>query len=67
MERAVMSLFFYCVFFLRVERDLGLLCYIFSALNAIWRHCIILYACGEPPHGTRSGVIVLYFPRVEGQ
>ena len=39
---------------------LVLLCYIFRKWNALWRYNIILSA-----HGTHSGVLVLYFLRVE--
>ena len=48
------------LYFPRVEFDLALLCYIFRVWNALWRYCVIFYA-----RGTRYGVIVLYFPRVE--
>ena len=60
--------------FPHVERALALFCCIFRSWNALWRYsvvfsrvwinlchyCVIFFACG-----TRSGVIVLYFPRVE--
>ena len=49
----------------RFERAHALLCYVFCAWNAIWNYFVIFYACGGPVHGKCSGVIVLYFLRVE--
>ena len=54
--------------FLVVFADLQ--CYIFRvwrarAWNALWRHCVIFYACGDPSRRTNSGSILLYFLRVE--
>ena len=43
-----------------MERDIVLLCCILRAWEALYYYCVIFSACG-----TRSGVIVLYFPRVE--
>ena len=62
MERALALL---CYTFLHVERALALLCYIFRVWNALWRYCVIFSAFGGPARGMRSGVIVLYFLRVE--
>ena len=63
----------YCVIFMRVEGPcmecaLEILCYIFrvsrpasgTRCDIIMFDCVIFFVCG-----TRSGVIVLYFPRVE--
>ena len=33
------------LYFPHVERALGLLYYIFRAWNALWRYCVIFYAC----------------------
>ena len=56
-ERALM---FCVIFFLHVEHAQVLLCCIFRAWNALWRYFVI-FSAGE----TCSGIIVLYFPRVE--
>ena len=49
-----------CCIFPRVERVLIFCVIFFRARNALWQYCVVLSA-----HGTRSDVIVLYFPRVE--
>ena len=56
-ERALLLL---CYIFPCVERALALFCYVFCVWNALWRYSVIFAACG-----TRSGVVVLYFPCVE--
>ena len=58
------------LYFPCVERALTLLCYIFCVLRSCtWKllyfYYVIFSACGGPERGTRSVVIVLYFPRVE--
>ena len=63
-----------CYIFPRVERALVLLGCIFCVWNALWQYCFILtcmwnalwhYCVIFFAHGRRSGVIVLYFPRLE--
>ena len=44
-----------------MEHALALMCYIFCLWNVLWRFCVIFSVCG-----TRSGVIVCYFPHVKG-
>ena len=73
--RVERALIFCVIFFPRVERALVLLCCIFRAWNALWRYCVIFFRLWNAlfwrycvifsARGTRSGVIVLYFPRVE--
>ena len=48
------------VIFLCVERALVFCVIFFCAWNALWHYCVVFSA-----HGTRSSVIVSYFPRVE--
>ena len=66
MDRALTLLGFIVLYFPRVERTLGLLCYIFGVWNALWRHCVIFYTRGGPARGTGSGIMVLYFSHVDG-
>ena len=63
------------LYFPHVERALQLLCYIFRAWNVIWRYCLIFFSVWNAlwrycvifsARGTCYGIIVLYFPRVEG-
>ena len=48
-----------------MEHALDLLCYIFRTWSSLCSYCVMFSSCGGTAHGTRSGVIVLHFLRVE--